>query len=363
MPTAIPQEQLLEIIKNNVPLGFSIVDQDGVIVDFNTSAEIITGYKRHEVLGKSHFQILHNSSGPESCPLLQEVIARRKSTLESESTITNRDGELIVISVTAFPIVDETGRFLGGVEIFRDVTGQKKLERERENILSMFAHDMKNPIITSEGFISRLIEEKAGKLSEKQKNYLKTIDANLHKVEGLISNFLEFSKFESREYKPRLKPFDLGDAVRNVIESARIEAEKKNIQILVKSPGRPWPIQADAMMIERVITNLLGNAINYSLAGGGITIELSETESDIIVQVADTGTGIAEEHLPHIFDAFFRGRREVPGTGLGLTISKSIIEAHRGRIWVQSSAESGTTFTFRLPKGMNRSGHSSSTSG
>lgn len=351
MPTTIPQQQLLEIIKNNVPLGFSIVDQDGVIVDFNTSAESITGYNRQEVLGKSHFSILHGSSGTETCPLLQKAIGERRTTIESESTITNKDGDQIVISVTAFPLVDEAGTFLGGVEIFRDVTGRKKLERERKNILAMFAHDMKNPIITSEGLVSRLIDEKTGKLSKKQQNYLKIIDANLHKVEMLISNFLEFSKFESKEYKPRTEVFDICNTLRKVIESSRIEAEKKNIQILIKNSDRPWPIQADAMMIERVITNLLGNAIKYSQPAGAITIDFSEAERDIFVHVTDSGVGIAAEHLPHIFDAFFRVNRETSGTGLGLTISKSIIEAHRGKIWVKSSSESGTTFSFRLPKG------------
>jgi len=113
-------------------------------------------------------------------------------------------------------------------------------------------------------------------------------------------------------------------------------------------------IEADAMMLDRVISNLLMNALKYTEAGGCITITLNDGEKDILVQVADTGAGIPEMHLPHIFDAFYRVNHDTSGSGLGLSIAKVIIEAHQGRIWAVSTLGKGSTFSFTLPKRKKR---------
>jgi two-component system, OmpR family, phosphate regulon sensor histidine kinase PhoR len=351
MPMSLDQIQVHEIIKNNLPLGFSVVDSKGIIVDFNEAAEKITGYTRNEVMGKSHHEILHGTSDSEACPLLHHAIRQRREAVETESSITKKNGDNIFLSVTTFPLIDTEGTFLGGVELFRDVTGVKKLERERKNILSMFAHDMKNPVLTSGGLISRLLSGKAGKLSLKQMEYLTIIKDNLHRVESLIMNFLDFSRIETKEYKPVIEYFDLGVEIQRIIESVNIEADKKSIIIrYIRPEGGPVMIRADPMMLDRVISNLLGNALKYTNANGTVTIELLNKEKSVLVQVTDTGIGIAEKHLPHIFDAFFRVSRDSSGSGLGLAITKSIIEAHGGRIWVNSSMNAGTSFHFILPK-------------
>ncbi|MCL4536018.1 MAG: HAMP domain-containing histidine kinase, partial [Nitrospirae bacterium] len=107
---------------------------------------------------------------------------------------------------------------------------------------------------------------------------------------------------------------------------------------------------ADAMLIGRVITNLLDNAIKYTNPGGAVTISLIDGDGDVIVRLKDTGIGISEDHLPYIFDAFYRGKRDLKGSGLGLSIAKTIVEAHGGRIWVESIPGKGSTFSFTLPK-------------
>ena len=351
MPIDLQKIQVFEIIKNNLPLGFSVVDREGIIVDFNKAAEKITGYTRDEVMGKSHYQILHGTSDSEACPLLHHAIRQRREAVETESSITTKNGDNIFLSVTTFPLIDNEGTFLGGVELFRDVTGMKKLERERKNILSMFAHDMKNPVLTSGGLISRLLSGKAGILSLKQKEYLTIIQDNLHRVESLIMNFLDFSRIETKEYKPVIEYFDLGGEIQRIIESAKIEADKKSIILrYIRPEDGPVMIRADPMMLDRVISNLLGNALKYTNANGTVTIELFNRQKSVLVQVTDTGIGIAEKHLPHIFDAFFRVSRDSSGSGLGLAITKSIVEAHGGRIWVDSSIKEGTAFHFILPK-------------
>jgi len=335
----------------NLPVGFSIVDTDGVIVDFNHAAEKITGYPKEEVMGKSHLEILHGSSDRESCPLFAFVLLRQEEAIAVETMIKRKDGVPVILSVTTAPLFDNRGDLTGGIELFRDITELKRLERERKNILSMFAHDMKNPVATSGGFLSRLLSGKAGTLTEKQRNYLEIMRDELDTLSGLITDFLEFSRFEAKIYKPVFIPFNIETDIQKNIEAFRIEADAKGVHLSFEFPETMLPlIDADAMMINRVMRNLLVNAIKYSNPGGTINVRLLERDNDILVQVIDRGIGIAEDHLPYIFDAFYRVSRDTRGSGLGLSIAKTIVEAHGGRIWAESTPGKGSTFSFTLPK-------------
>jgi two-component system phosphate regulon sensor histidine kinase PhoR len=218
---------IYEIIKNSLPLGFTLVDKEGLIIDFNPQAEVITGYLKTEVLGKSHLEILHGTSDREACPLFQYAFQKKRQTAAVETDIKQKTGELITIMASISPLVDENQDFAGGIELFRDITEIKKLERERKNILPMFAHDMKHPVITAGGFLSRLLAGKAGPLTEQQMNHLHIIREELAKVEGLIGDFLDFSRFEATKYKPLRSAFNIEDAINRQIEAARVEAEKK----------------------------------------------------------------------------------------------------------------------------------------
>lgn len=232
-----------------------------------------------------------------------------------------------------------------------DITGLRKLERERRNILSMFAHDMKNPLVASEGFLSRVISGKAGAVTEKQQNYLQTIRDELNVVSQLISDFLDFSKFDAQEYTPILAPFNIAEEILKNIETEALEAEKKQIAIALELPVAAIPmVNADAAMITRVIRNLLDNAIKYTDSGGIVTVKVSERGNEILVSIEDTGTGIPEDQLSYIFDAFYRVKRNTKGSGLGLSIARTIIETHRGKIWAESALVKGSVFSFTLPK-------------
>ena len=347
----IEECQIYEIVKNSLPIGFTLVDKEGVIIDFNSQAEGITGYSKKEVIGQSHLEILHGTADREACPLFQFALQKRRQTAAVETNIKQKNGEIITILASIAPIFDEDKNFVGGIELFRDITGIKKLERERKNILPMFAHDMKNPVITVSGFLSRLLSGKAGRLTEPQMKYLVMMKDELTKVEELIGDFLEFSRFEATEYRPLKSAFNIEEALNNQMERIKREADKKNIHISFEYPGDFIPvISVDGRMIERVIANLFDNAVKYSPSESSVTVRLADWNLEVLIQVADTGIGISEEHLPYVFDAFYRVRRDSEGSGLGLSIAKAIIEAHGGKIWVKSAVGKGSTFSFTLPK-------------
>ncbi|MEW6116527.1 MAG: PAS domain-containing sensor histidine kinase [Nitrospirota bacterium] len=344
------KQSFYDLVIDTLPVGFTRVDREGIIVDFNRAAEKITGYSKEEVVGTSHFETLHYTSEKDTCPLFKYTLMQHEQIIATEVAIRKKTGEMIFLSVTTAPLFDERGSFAGGVELFRDITEIKKLERERRNILSMFAHDMKNPIITAGGFIQRLLSGKAGATTKKQQDYLKSVMEELNKLEWLITDFLEFSRFEAMECKPLTAPFNITAILQKHVEAAKMKADAKNIQIRSEFPlNEELIINADAGLIGRVIGNLLDNAVHYTNPGGSITIKLLRDEGAVVVQVSDTGIGITEEHLPYIFDAFYRVSRDSTGSGLGLSIAKTIVEAHGGKMWVESTYGKGSTFSFTLP--------------
>ncbi len=302
---------------------------------WNREMETITGVVRAEALDRPVLTLL---------PWIPDDVFRT----DTQKELTLQTQELQTFKLYISPLKHPTGGF---VVIIENISETRRLERERKNILSMFAHDMKNPVMTAGGFLSRLLSGKDGTLSDAQRTHLSLVSEELAKLQELITDFLEFSRFEAKECKPVSCLFDLAKVLSQHIESARIEADKKRITI--KSDyleDIPLLIRADERLISRVLTNLLDNAVKYTESEGAVTVRLLEREMDIFVQVADNGIGIPENHLPYIFDAFYRVSRDSKGSGLGLSIVKTIIDAHGGRIWVESASGKGTAMNFTLPR-------------
>jgi signal transduction histidine kinase len=232
-----------------------------------------------------------------------------------------------------------------------DITRFKRLERERKDFLSMFAHDMKNSVVASQGFLLRLISGKTGVLAKKQQNYLEIIQDELKRLSQFIADFLEFARLDAKEYKPILAPCDMEAEIKKSIEAVKLGAQKKRIIIDIEPQETMLPmINADAGKISRVLRNLLDNAIKYTSDGGAITAKLGDRGNEILVSFVDTGIGIPEDQMRYIFDAFYRVSRDSKGSGLGLAIAKTIIEGHGGRIWAENVPAKGSVFSFTLPK-------------
>ena len=232
-----------------------------------------------------------------------------------------------------------------------DITRFKRLERERKDLLSMFAHDMKNAVVASQGFLSRLISGKAGVLAKKQQTYLEIIQDELKRLSQFVADFLEFARIEAKEDKPFLAPCNIQAEIQKSVEAVALEAQKKRITMTIEPQGIMLPmINADAVKISRVLRNLLDNAIKYTDEGGAVTVNIADRGNEILVSFADTGRGIPEDQMRYIFDAFYRVNRDSKGSGLGLSIAKTIIEGHGGKLWAENVPVKGSIFSFALPK-------------
>ncbi|HSW63000.1 MAG TPA: ATP-binding protein [Dissulfurispiraceae bacterium] len=344
------KERLYETIISNLPYGFMAVDHNGITIDFNKAAEQITGFTREEVIGKSHMELFHKAADKDACPLWRHAFEHQHDMLSVEHVITKKNGEQAILSVSIAPLFDEDGSFVGGIELLHDVTDQKKRERERKNVLSMFAHDMKNSVLIASGFVSRLEARKSGPLTEEQCSDLWTVRQELSALEKMIFDFLQFSRFEANECVPVKSLFSIAEALAQCVETVRGEAKEKNIRLNIHLPhGAEALLKGDKEMIKRVIMNLLDNAIKYTHPGGSVTARLFLLPDRGTVEISDTGIGIPQEKVPLIFDAFFRADKTTKGSGLGLFIVKTIIDAHDGSVTVKSVVGKGSTFAFSLP--------------
>lgn len=258
------------------------------------------------------------------------------------------DPGYIFLFVHFWNLLEVLGIFLIVVFILLKLS---KIEDERNRLFSMLVHDMKNPALVAKGFSERLLKEKAGPLTTRQREYLKLINFELFQLERMIMDSLDTSIFESGRFKLNLTSFDILPDLRNHIETFRSEAEKKDISILMEFPEvSKLPINADTALVGRVISNLMRNAIKYSHVGGMVTVRIGMQNKYVLIQVQDSGVGISEEHIKHIFKPFYRIKNDHSGSGLGLTVVSSIIKAHKGKIWVESMPGSGSMFSFTLPR-------------
>ncbi len=232
------------------------------------------------------------------------------------------------------------------MELKNKVAEIGKLERERENMLSMFAHDIKNILVPAIGFIERILSGK----TDDARGRLERIFDGLLTIDQMVTSFLAHARMKAKGYKPNTAPCDLDALIRKQIDFAMVQAEKKNIMIRYEPCECMPALDVDIVMVNRVVTNLLNNAVKYTGAGGLVVVKTLETDRQSRVEVQDSGQGISADKLPFLFDAYYRVSHDQKGSGLGLTISKNIVEAHGGEMWVVSSPGQGSIFGFSLPK-------------
>jgi len=252
-------------------------------------------------------------------------------------------------------LFDEDSRI--GSKVRKKLLGvvYSRLRRTRDtlaHILSIASHDLKAPLAAVESYHQVMLNGYAGEITEKQRNMLLRSSERIKGLLNLIDNILDISRIDTRELK--MEATSLLKVVKSIRGTIQPLAEEKGVQLKVEVPDGLPLITAAPDRLHQVFNNLLGNAVKFTPKGGTITLRVTEEDDHILVEVIDTGIGISPEELPRVFDDFYRGIRvDTGGAGLGLSISKKIIEAHRGNLWVESPCPEsgiGSKFTFTLPK-------------
>jgi NtrC-family two-component system sensor histidine kinase KinB len=311
-----------KFVIQSLPVAVVTVNADLQITNFNRWAENVTGYSAKEVLGRYCGDILQGGMCHMECPL-RTVIDRRDPTVH-----------------------------IGGLEAFHDISQLKALEREKADLMSMFAHDMKSPLIAIQGFVLRLLAHTTDMAQEKREKYLEIIKKEAGKLDNLINDFLEFSRLQTGKLNLNLSTTSLDNELLELFEAYHPRASQAGIELkLENSEGLPL-IEADAARLRRVLTNLLDNAFKFTVGQGKVTILTEQTDQDVSIKIIDQGRGIDAEDLHAVFEPFQRGRRvdDTEGIGLGLAVVKAIVEAHGGRVLLESELGKGSIFTVVLPK-------------
>ena len=248
------------------------------------------------------------------------------------------------------PMHDGEGRLLGAVSLLEDVTHLREVDQLKSEFIATASHELRTPLTSVQMNILLLLEE-AGTLSGAQRELLEACRRECARLERLTHDLLDLSRIEAGQQAPHRLPIALGEAISSAVDAARPRAARQGIALTIQSAPALPPALADRLQIERVVINLLNNALRATPPGGAVRVTLQPQERSLSVAIADTGHGIPAEYLAHIFDRFV----QVPGgpsggAGLGLSIAKRIVDAHGGRLTVHSEPGRGTTFTFTVPR-------------
>src|SRR3989454_5331282 len=245
-----------------------------------------------------------------------------------------------------FSWVTEADALIG---VFRDCSAQQAAEQVRADFLSMITHDIKAPLTVILGY-TELLTDAESRPADMPPDILAHIRESGEKIHALVSNFLDVSRIEAGRLVLDRRLIDLGGVVTQAVDQHAWSARRKGLALSVESGMLP-AVVADESQLERVVGNLVGNAIKYTAAGGAIRVTTGRQNGHVTVAVRDTGRGIPAHELPHLFEKYRRGggTKRTAGTGLGLFIAKTIVEAHGGQIRVESAPGIGSTFTVLLP--------------
>lgn len=243
--------------------------------------------------------------------------------------------------------------------IIQQVKQLQHSDTSRRELVANVSHDLRTPLASLQGYLETLALKDDQLSEEEKRHYINVAYQHSERLRKLISELFELSTLENQGAQLHFEPFSMSELIQDVSQKFELSAREKNLVISTNIPTQPAFVSADIGLIQRVLENLIENAIKYTPAGGQIGISLVHGNNGVSTSISDTGQGIPESDLPHIFDRFYRvdKYRDEDGTGLGLAIAKRIMQLHNGSIDVASIPDSGTTFSFELPSAALSTSH------
>jgi two-component system, NtrC family, sensor histidine kinase KinB len=325
-----------------------VTDGDGCVTKLNHAAVEIFGSEK-ENTGKHVGEVSRDARIAGA--VAEALVSQRPVAGEGMASVLPLavDGSERAFRLRTTPMRDNGHHLLGAVTILEDITHLREIDRLKSEFIATASHELRTPLTSVQMGVHLLLEGALGDLTDSQNEVLQACRQDCERLDKLMRDLLDLSKIEAGESQPQLAIISARDLLSTAVKELRPQAETKGLKLSFEVPLDLPLVLADRLQIERVVRNLVSNALRHTTQGE-IKISAAQRESHVAVSISDTGSGIPTEYLPHIFDKFV----QVPdsstgGAGLGLTISKSIVEAHGGQISVQSQAGLGTTFTFTLP--------------
>jgi signal transduction histidine kinase/DNA-binding response OmpR family regulator/uncharacterized protein (DUF433 family) len=348
------EKEKTEAILANMADGLLVLDAEKRILTANMVAEGMLDFRLSEWQGKSIGpQQLENSLW--LC--ISDMADSAEPILTASVDIPSSEQSSAVLSIQAHSakIQNETSQVIGTVIVLRDITGIKEVGRMKARFMAGVTHELKTPLSVIGLHAKNLLNYQARMPEQKRNELLNVIQVQVKLLEKLIESILELSRLDAGMMKGEREPLDLPGLTEQVVLDLTPLAEEKQITLAWQKPATSMPILADAGQMERVIRNLIDNAIKYTQAGGSVevqnTLELIDSRAVVSIRVTDTGIGIPPEHQLRIFDRFYRvdPSHTIPGTGLGLSIVKEIVSVYQGDIQLESMPGEGSTFIVTLP--------------
>ena len=354
--------QLLRSITDTVSSALFLVDGRGDPIFINPAAEVMFGYTLAEIAHAPIHAAIHHHH-PDGRPfaiedcVVETALTNRTPMRGHRDVFVRKDGTFLAVQCDIGPL-EIAGERLGAVLEIRDRSVEERAEEAKRDYVALIAHDLRTPLTAARGQ-AELLQRRSKRRGDSDgggARGLESIVANARRMEAMIQDLIESSQLESGALLLRRAPIDLSRLAADVVAQVVSAEERQRIRVIAPAPGPR--VSADAMRIERVLMNLLQNALKYSAAGAPIELEVRQAADEVVVSVIDHGAGIPVDLLPRLFQRFSRIRRveaDPGGFGLGLYIARLIVEAHGGRVWAESAVGSGSRIGFSLPPGPSSS--------
>jgi two-component system, NtrC family, sensor histidine kinase KinB len=347
----IAEKKKSETIVENIADPVIVTDKEGVVVMMNQAAAAVFEVRGSDWQGRPVRDVVGNQSWAE----MLEFGGMKRMEQEHRDSLfafTRNDLKLYFRPRQAH-IVDEYGVIQGVVTLLQDVTRFKDLDRMKSEFIATVSHELRTPLTSLSMGIDILSQEVVGSVNQRQKDLLAAAKDDSERLRKLVKELLDLSKLESGKYEMKKEFIDFRRLVADAVRPLRLPFEEKQIELVLDVPEQLPALSADSHQLNWVVTNLLSNALRWTETGGNVQLTAREEKNVLYVTVADTGHGIPQESLETVFDKFVQlksSTETTPGSvGLGLAIAREVVEAHGGRIWVESQVGVGSTFFFTLP--------------
>jgi len=346
-------QSLLAALLDATANGILFADADGIVMYVNQKMEGLLGASLPRLMGRPVTEVAPRLASSAVDP--DAVLQRMLQLHADEQTISVDEFDVYyptdrILSRYSAPVLNEDQSFVGRVDVYSDVTDARQLQRNKDHFLSLVSHELRTPVTSIKGY-AQLLQRRASKESPSDQTLIayQTIERQSGRMQRLIDLLLDLSRLESGRLQLAIDQVNLSDLVARAAEMVQMTTDEHRIAL--ELPDRPVWIEGDEQRLDQVFTNLLTNAVRFSPQGGTITMTLTHAGDEIRAVVRDRGRGIRRESIPRIFERFYHDGPSVDssGMGVGLYITKRIVERHDGYIEVASTLDAGSTFTVHLP--------------